>query len=252
MVGTKSPVKSGFPGRRPRKGGHLPIDETIITDLARLRDLDIIARNSTDIYKGKAVDVKQVGRDLGVRYVLEGSLQADAGRVRVTAQLIDAVDRGHLWAERYDRPGGELFAIQDELVQKIANSVAGWHGQLARRHIEIARRKPPANLDAYELYLLGAEAKHKFTKEGVTESIRLLTRAVELDPGLARAWIGLAMAEAIAAGNGFSSDPIADLKRYEEHTEKALTLDPSDGLTRTQMGDVRALRGDLARRQAGV
>ena len=189
------------------------ITEDIVTDLARDPNLFVIARNSTDVYKGKAVDVEQVGRELGVRYVLEGSLQADGGRVRVTAQLIDAATGGHLWAERYDRPEGELFAIQDEVVQKIANSVGPWHGQVARATANVAKRKPPASLDAYDLYILGIEQKHKFTKESEAEAIRLLSRAIELDPGLVRAWVGLGMAYTITAAYGYSDDPLADMKR---------------------------------------
>jgi TolB-like protein/class 3 adenylate cyclase/Flp pilus assembly protein TadD len=234
---------SGDPRWERLAGG---ITEDIITDLARHPDLFVIARNSTEAYKGKAVDVKQVGKGLGVHYVLEGSLQADAGRVRITAQLIDAATGGHLWAERYDRPEGELFAIQDEVVQKIANTIGAWHGQVARAQLAIARRKPPAGLDAYDFYLLGIEQKHKFTKESEAEAIRLLSRAVELDPGLARAWVGLAMAYVISASYGFSDDSRTAMERVRECTEKALTLDPSDAVALTMMGDIRAARGDLA------
>src|SRR4051794_2461719 len=111
------------------------ITEDLITDLAQDPDLLVIAHNSVDAYKGKAVDLRQVGRELGVRYVLEGSLQADAGRVRLTAQLIDATSGGHLWAERYDRPETDLFAIQDEVAQRVAGALGGWYGRLneARR-----------------------------------------------------------------------------------------------------------------------
>jgi TolB-like protein/class 3 adenylate cyclase/tetratricopeptide (TPR) repeat protein len=221
------------------------ITEDIITDLARHPDLFVIAHNSTEAYKAKGVDVRQVGRDLGVRYVLEGSVQADAGRVRVTAQLIDAATRGHLWAARYDQPEGELFAIQDEVVQKIANSVGEWHGQVARARLLVAKRKPPASLDSYDLYLLGIEQKHKFTKESEAEAIQLLARAVELDPDFARAWVGLAMAHFINASYGYSDDPPADMKRFRECIERALTLDPTEPMALIMMGDIRATRGDV-------
>jgi TolB-like protein len=109
------------------------ITEDLITDLARDPDLRVIARNSTRTYKGEAVDVRRVGQELGVRYVLEGSIQAAAGRVRVTAQLVDASTGGHLWAERYDRPEADLFAIQDEVARNVAaRSAAGTAGSTRR------------------------------------------------------------------------------------------------------------------------
>ena len=106
-------------------------------------------------YKGKPVDVRQVARELGVQYVLEGSLQIGGDQVRVTAQLIDGTTGNHVWAERYDRPLEEVFAIQDEVTQTIAASLAGMHGIVARAGRDVARRKPTGNLQAYENYLLG-------------------------------------------------------------------------------------------------
>ncbi len=116
------------------------ITEDLITDLARDPDLHVIARNSTATYKGKAVDVRRVGQELGVRYVLEGSLRAETGRVRVTAQLVDASTGGHLWAERYDRPEADLFAIQDEVARNVAGALGGWYGRLNKARRDEARR----------------------------------------------------------------------------------------------------------------
>jgi TolB-like protein len=153
---------SGDPKQERLAGG---ITEDVITDLSRFRELFVIARNSTEAYKGRPVDIRQVARELGVQYVLEGSLQINGGRVRVTAQLIDGTTGNHVWAERYDRPLEEVFAIQDEVTQTIAASVAGMHGVVARASREVARRKPPENLHAYDNYLLGIEYKHRFTQE---------------------------------------------------------------------------------------
>jgi adenylate cyclase len=220
------------------------ITEDLITDLAQDSDLLVIARNSTQAYKGNAVDVRQVGRELGVRYVLEGSLQAGTGRVRLTAQLIDATSGGHLWAERYDRPEEGLFAIQDEVAQKVAAALGGWYGRLNEARRGEAKRRPPASLDAYDLYLLGTEQKHKFTRESMAEAIRLLARAVELDPGFARAWVTLGVAYSMAVLSGFVDDPVAANASYVEFVKKAAALDPNDSFTQTQIGCVRALEGD--------
>src|SRR5581483_8588005 len=124
--------------------------EDIITGLSRIKWLFIIARNSSFTYKGRAVDVKQVGRELGVRYVLEGSVRKAANRVRVTGQLIEAESGTHLWAERYDRTLDDIFAIQDELTTSV---VAAIEPSLRQAEIERVKRKRPENLDAYDLVL---------------------------------------------------------------------------------------------------
>jgi TolB-like protein/class 3 adenylate cyclase/Flp pilus assembly protein TadD len=221
------------------------ITEDIITDLARDPDLHVIARNSTMAYKGEAVDVRRVGQELGVRYVLEGSLQAEAGRVRVTAQLIDAATGGHLWAERYDRPEADLFAIQDEVARSVAGALGGWYGRLAEARRGEAKRRPPASLDAYDLYLLGLGQKHKYTKESMAEAIRLFSRAVELDPGFARGWTMLGLAYNLSVGSGFADDPSAANRLFVECTKKAAELDPFDPFTQAMLGSVRGLEGDL-------
>jgi adenylate cyclase len=167
------------------------ITEDIITDLSRFRDLFVTARNSTFVYKDKATDVRQIARELGVQYVLEGSLQTDGKRVRITAQLIDATTGNHVWSERYDRPLDDIFAVQGEVTQTIAASLAGQYGGMARAGREVARRKPPENLQAYEYYLLGLEAKHRFTKEDNKKAQELFGKAIDLDPNFARAYVGL-------------------------------------------------------------
>lgn len=220
--------------------------EDIITDLARQPDVSVIARNSTFAYKNRVVDVRRIGRELGVRFVLEGSLQASGDRVRVTTQLVDAVTGAHVWAARYDRPQGELFAIQDEITQEVVNALGTWGGRLGRAGRDIARRKPPASLEAYDFYLLGVELKHRFTKESNAEAIRLLARAIALDPGLARAWTALGLSHRIAAIYGLTDDPQAATEAWRGHIEQALALDPTDPQARVSMGEIRAMDGDLA------
>ena len=170
------------------------ITEDIITDLSRFRELFVIARNSTFAYKDQPTDVRQIARELGVQYVMEGSLQAAGDRVRITAQLIDAASGNHVWSERYERPFDDAFAIQDEVTQSIARQLGGSRRrdrQAPRR--ETARRKPPENLQAYDYYVLGIEQKHLFTKENNEKAQDLFRRSArELDPNYARAYYGLA------------------------------------------------------------
>ena len=135
------------------------ITEDIITDLARFHDLDVIARNSTEIYKGKPVDVRQIGKDLNVGYVLEGSIQRQGDSVRVTGQLIDAGTGAHVWSERWDRPAEDVFAVQTEVAEKVAAALGGdlTMGQITRAELQRAKRLRPNDLTAYDYFQLGKE-----------------------------------------------------------------------------------------------
>ncbi len=232
---------SGDPKQERLAGG---ITEDVITDLSRFHELFVIARNSTEVYKGKPVDIRQVGRELGVQYVLEGSLQIDAKQVRITAQLIDTTSGNHVWAERYDRPVEQVFAIQDEVTQTIAASLAGMHGVVARAGRDGARRKPPGNLQAYEDYLLGIEHKHRFTQEDNRKAKELLTKAIELDPSFARAYVGLAMAQAVAIDNGWTNSRQESLDAWLKAVRTALALDPYDSQAYAMLGDYYLYIGD--------
>jgi TolB-like protein len=159
--------------------------EDIITALSRIHWLFVIARNSSFIYKGRAVDVKQVGCELGVRYVLEGSLRKAAERVRITGQLIDASTGGHLWADRFEGTLVNIFELQDEIAENVIGAIAP---QLERAEIERAKRKPTENLDAYDYYLRGMANFHPGTREAVNEALPLFYKAIELDPDFASAY----------------------------------------------------------------
>jgi TolB-like protein len=233
---------SGDPKQERLAGG---ITEDVITDLSRFRELFVIARNSTEAYKGRPVDIRQVARELGVQYVLEGSLQINGGRVRVTAQLIDGTTGNHVWAERYDRPLEEVFAIQDEVTQTIAASVAGMHGVVARASREVARRKPPENLHAYDNYLLGIEYKHRFTQEDNETAKELFAKSIEIDPSFARAYVGLAMAPSVDIDNGWTSSRQQSLDSWLKELRTALALDPSDSQARMMLGIYYQYAGDL-------
>jgi adenylate cyclase len=159
--------------------------EDIITDLSRFRNLFVIARNSSFTYKGRAVDVKQVGRELGVRYVLEGSVRKAANRLRITGQLIDASTGAHLWAERFDGGLEDVFELQERMASSVIGAIAP---KLEQAEIARARGKPTGSLDAYDYYLRGMESVYRWTKEGAEEALRLYYRAIELDPEFAAAY----------------------------------------------------------------
>jgi adenylate cyclase len=178
--------------------------EEIITALSHYRWFFVIARNSSFTYKGRAVDVTQVARELGVRYVLEGSVRKAGNRVRVTAQLIDATTGNHIWAERYDRELDDIFALQDEITETIVAAVEPELGSVER---ERARRKPPESLDAWDLYQRGLW--HLFDdvkRDSLAEAKQLFQRACELDPGFAAAHAELAYTHVAEIIRGLSDD----------------------------------------------
>ena len=158
--------------------------EDIITGLSRINWLFVIARNSTFTYKGRAVDVKQVGRDLGVRYVLEGSVRKTADRVRITRQLIEAATGAHVWAERYDRKFDDIFALQDEVTLSVVGAI---EPSLRLRRSNVVKRKRPDSFDAYDLVLQAQPDVYSRIPERATKALLLLERALALDPTYALA-----------------------------------------------------------------
>jgi len=212
------------------------ITEDIVTDLSHSKDLFVVARNSTEVYKGKPADVRTVGRDLGVRYVLEGSIQPTGEQIRVTAQLVEAASGSHVWSERYDRHGDDLFAVQNDLTQRIAATIAGSEGAVAEAERSLLRRKPPASLTAFDTYLLAMEAKHKVTKEDLTNAEALFRKAIELDPHLARAYYGLATVQMYLIDLGLAPSIDEALSKMMEASKKAVELDPDDGKTHLALG----------------
>ncbi len=158
------------------------IVEDIITGLSQFRSLFVIARNSTFTYKGRSVDVKQVGRDLGVRYVLEGSVRKSGSRVRITGQLIDAETGGHLWADRFDGELENIFDLQDQVTAQVIGLIAP---KVEQAEIERARSKSTNNLDAYDYFLRGMANLYASTKEGVDRALQNYSKAIELDPDFA-------------------------------------------------------------------
>ncbi|WP_024518964.1 adenylate/guanylate cyclase domain-containing protein [Bradyrhizobium sp. Tv2a-2] len=163
--------------------------EEIITALSRFKSLFVIARNSSFSYKGKAIDVKRVGRELGVRYVLEGSVRKAGSRLRIAAQLIDAASGAHIWADRFDGALEDVFKFQDEVTEKVVGAIAP---RVERAEIVRAWRRPPSNTDAYDCYLRGLRCLSPMTVDGLEQALGLFTKASALDPDYASAY-GMAM-----------------------------------------------------------
>jgi adenylate cyclase len=214
------------------------ITEDIITELARFRNLHVLARNSSFRYRGQDVDVARVGRELGVQYLLEGSVRRLGDRIRITAQLVDTATGHHVWAERFDRNQEELFALQDQVANTIAATLVG---RLKAAATERAQRKPPASLAAYELVLRG-DALPVF-RPGATEEARaLFEQAIALDPNYAKAYALLANLDITAWYRDFDASP-GGLDHAFELAQKAVTLDPDDPACQTAVARVHQARG---------
>jgi TolB-like protein/class 3 adenylate cyclase len=202
--------------------------EDIITALSRFKALFVIARNSSFTYKGRAVDVKQVGRELGVRYVLEGSVRKATNRVRITGQLVDTATGAHLWADRFDGGLGDVFDLQDQVTESVVGAIAP---AVEKAEIERAKRKPTESLDAYALYLRGLARFYQFAnRQANGEALRLFNSAIELDPDFASAYGRAAFCYVIAKINGWISDTenaIAEVKRL---AQRAVELGKDDAI----------------------
>ena len=197
--------------------------EDLITGLSRIKWLFVIARNSSFAYKGKSVDIRQVAHELGVRYVLEGSVRKAGGRLRVNAQLIDADNGAHVWADRYDGALDDVFEFQDRITEAIVGII---EPNVLRAEIERARRKRPDSLDAYDLYLQAASHFGSMMPEDLVNAIPLLERALKIDPHYAPAHAFMAVAlETRFARAGFSK---ADAEASERHARAAVAYGPDD------------------------
>jgi TolB-like protein/class 3 adenylate cyclase len=199
--------------------------EDIITALSRIRWLFVIARNSSFTYKGRTVDVKQVGRELGVRYVLEGSVRKSVNRVRITGQLIDASTGTHLWADRFDGALEDIFDLQDRVTASVVSAVAP---KLERVEIERAKRKPTESLDAYDYYLRGVASAIPYTREGDNEALRLFYRAIELDPDFAVAYGWAAWIFVTRKSNGWMTDRALEIAEAARLGRRAVELGDDD------------------------
>jgi TolB-like protein/Flp pilus assembly protein TadD len=247
------------------------ITEDIITELSRNRGLFVIARNSCFVFKGRAVDIAEIGKKLGVRYVVEGSVRKAGKRLRITAQLIEAATGSHVWAERYDRDLEDLFTVQDEVTDRIVWALAG---KVGVAEIDRSKRRNKGNLDSYDVLLRGIEAFHRFTEKDNADAVHFFQSAVELDPKSTQAYAWLA--EAYNFASVFEADPskrtlslqaaqrsielddsnahaeaiIAghcrwnqDFESAEAHLDRALTLGPRNPYVLSWLGFFRLWQG---------
>ena len=216
------------------------ITEDLITALSKIRWFFVIARNSTYTYKGEAVEVTQVAKDLGVRYVLEGSVRKAGNRVRVTAQLIDATTGHHVWAERYDREIEDIFDLQDEMSQTIVGAV---EPELSAAERERALSKPPENLDAWESYQRGLWHMWSGERDGHLPALNLLKRATDLDPSFAPAYAYRSYVHYRNVILGWTEDTQRDLEEGMTLAKKALALDDKDPVAYFAVGRIHMMQG---------
>jgi adenylate cyclase len=207
--------------------------EDIITALSRFKGLFVIARNSTFTYKGKALDIKQVGRELGVRYVLEGSVRKAANRLRISGQLIDAATGGHLWADHFDGVIEDIFELQDRITSSVVGAIAP---KLEQAEIERAMRKPTENLDAYDCFLRAMAHYHLFTRDSMLEARRLFRRATELDPNYAAAYGFGAWCVAVCQTNGWTADPEREIPEGVRLARRAVAVGMNDAVALVSSG----------------
>ncbi len=201
------------------------ITEDILTELSRFRELFVISRNSAFVYKGKPINVQKVAKELGVQYVVEGSVRKAGSRVRITVQLIDAETDRHLWAERYDRELADIFAIQDEVTSSIVSILPGRVAAAAHDRVQ---RKPPENLAAYECVLAGKLLHHRAARADNEEALRMLERAIALDPGYAHAhaWKACVLGQSFVYG--WCANAEATMRTVIGEVTLALSLDEND------------------------
>jgi TolB-like protein len=217
--------------------------EDIITALSRIRWLFVVARNSSFTYKGRAVDVKQIGRELGVRYVLEGSVRKSANRVRITGQLIDATTGAHLWAERFEGTLDDIFELQDQVAASVVGAIAP---QMERAEIERAKRKPTENLNAHDYYLRGMANLHLGTREAIDGALPLFEQAIKFDPDFAPAYAMAAWYHVWRKVNGWMTDHPRETAEGARLARRAVELGREDAVALTRAGHALAhLAGDL-------
>ena len=217
--------------------------EDIITSLSKVPKLFVIARNSTFTYKGKAVDVRKIARELGVRYVLEGSVRRSGDRLRITAQLIDATSGNHMWAERYDRPVRDVFDVQDEITKEITQALSV---ELTAGERALVFSRATRSLEAWLEAMRGFDNWMEGSPKGIREARRHFERAVSIDPSYVIAWAFIGWTHYTEMRFGFSTDPKVSLTKAAEMAEKSIAMDPNDPQGHGLRAGVWLLQGRFA------
>ena len=216
--------------------------EEIITALSRNKQLFVIARNSSFTFKGRAVDIKQVARVLGVRYVLEGSVRKSGNRIRITGQLIDAASGAHLWADKFDGALEDVFDLQDQVAASVASAIGV---SVTTAEMERAKRKPTDSLDAYDYFLRGQAAHWQFTRDSINEAIDFYEQAIALDPQFVPIHSALASAFNLRRSSGWSDDPASDLSRALAFARSAIRMASQDPSILARSGTVFIAAGEV-------
>jgi TolB-like protein len=209
------------------------IVDDITTALSRFKSLFVIARNSSFTFKGNAVDLKRVGRELGVRYVLEGSVRKAGKKVRITCQLIDATTGAHIWAERYDANLNDIFALQDEIAVNVVSAI---QPKLLQAEIDLAAARRPDNFSAYDLYLRATPRYYTMTREGIADALQLLARALEIDPRYSSAASLAIFCHTLNLFAGWSADRKWDAAEAARLSQLVLSIDANDPETLACVG----------------
>ena len=220
------------------------LTEDIITELSRRHELFVISRNSTFVYKGKSVDLREVAQKLGAQYLVEGSVRRSGDRLRISVQLIDTVNDSHIWAEKYDRNLNDIFEIQDEVTSAI---VATLPGRVEAAQHELLRRKPPANMAAYELVLAAKVLHHRSTREDLKKAQELIDRAVRLDSDYAHAHAWRACILGQSWAYNWCADRDQTMMEIESELDRALELDDNDADVHRILAAAFVIRNDLTK-----
>lgn len=215
------------------------ISEDIITDLSQLQNLSVIARNSSFTYRNTPATVQDIGKELGAKYLLEGSVRRAGNQIRITAQLIEAESGHHLWAERFDRELTEVFALQDEITEKIVSALSI---QISGAEQKQLTRNKAYSFEAYELFLQGQISGASSTEEGVADAIQTYRKAISLDPTFARAYGALAVMLVREVNGGFSNSPAETMERSLEMARTAVLIDPDSPQAHWALGYVYMYR----------
>ena len=218
------------------------ISEDIITDLSQLKNLAVIARNSSFTYRNTSAKVQDIGKDLGAKYLLEGSVRKSGNRVRITAQLIDTVNGHHLWAERFDRDLTEIFVLQDEITEKIVSALSI---QLSGDEQQQLAKNATTSFEAYDYFLQAQILNARFTKEDLIEATQTYRNVIELDPGFARAYGALAIALTRQVIFGYSDSPAETKERSLEMAHKAVAINPDSPQAQWALGYVYMYRNQF-------
>lgn len=238
---------SGEPEERRFADG---LTDNVITGLSRFPELFVVASQSSFTYRDQPVDVRQVSQELGVRYVLEGSIERVGDRLRVNAQLIDATQGNHLWAERYDREWADFFAVQDELTERIVGTLGGADSALLAAHQRRIREQPTADLRAYDYVLRAADLYDEYTKEHNALARQAALSAIDIDPGFALAHAYVAWTYMAEFWWAWSDDPERSVAEALDWARKAVALGPNEYQAQWALGDVYQAMGDWERADA--